>query len=286
MGKREATTAVLEHPAPVARPPQAPPRPASPSRPAISPVVDMVAVSAQADEIFSRPRDTWSTTDLQTARLAASVHPWPRHVESKTLDDKLSRLSILGLQRGRLQEQSGSAADRLAAEQAKQGAADRLAVEGERIRQQQAQLQAQLEALEADARQTAVVVEAQQTAVDALRTDRFQPQHRLDEIAAAEREHNQRFRQPIDARRAEIKGLQRRLEINPEDPHDRSQAEVICRDAFVGKRFVSGPWNDLCNETKARIAELLAEVESLESDQDAPALLARIAELRSYYVPE
>ena len=285
MPKREVSSITVLEPLP-ARPPRPEPRPVAPSRPAIPPVVDMIAVSAQADEIFSRPRDTWSTTDLQTARLAASVHPWPRHLEGKTLDDKLSRLSILGLQRGRLQEQSGSAADRLAAEQAKQEAADRLAVDGEKIRQQQAELQARLDAITVEARQAAAVVESQHRAVVELQSDRFQPQHRLDQIAAAERDYGDRFRRPIDRCRAEIVALQALLTLDPASPRDRRQINLVCQASHdAAGRFISAPWESHLAEARRRIAELTAEVEALESDPEGPALLARIAEVRSFYVP-
>lgn len=285
MGKRE-TTAAMDRPTPppVAQPPAAQSRPDG--APTFAPAVDMLALGEQADEIFSRPRVTWTIADLQTARLAASVFEWERHQTDKPLSWKLERLSALGLQRCELQLRAGTAAEREQGEQAARHAAEELATRGEQIASQIAKLQAELAVLEKAAETAARAVETRQQAVAALRENKFQPMCRLDEIRAAEAEFDGRIQRPISRRRAEIAAIEARLTLDPTGPRDRHQAELLCPAAFVGGRFTEAPWRAFCDETRSRIAELQTELAALEADPAGPALLARIQSLRSFFVPE
>jgi hypothetical protein len=200
--------------------------------------------------------------------------------------------------RAKLQRQAGTGAERKAARVARDEAAQKLAGEGSRIREQVEALQRELVALERSAAETAAVVERQSTAVAALHDPAFLPEPHRSRYEAGRQAWERDWGIPARSARLRSDALQAIAKLNPDDRdelqkiHDHctgssdsaTRAITAVRTESQSSPFVqvSRPGNALLRVTIDRAAwqrhvqelqveaeQAIAEAERLEREGDA-----------------
>ena len=219
MSRRETSTAVLDRP-----PPSAAIRPTSPPTEAprvADPVTDAI-VAAHAERVAAAEallaRDAGQGLSADEDLLVRSV--FDEHQRAQAI-------MIVG-RRAKLQRQAGTGAERKAARVARDEAAQKLAGEGSRIREQVEALQRELVALERSATETAAVVEMQSTAVAALHDPAFLPEPHRSRYEAGRQAWERDWGIPARSARLRSDALQAIAKLNPDDRDELQKIHEHC----------------------------------------------------------
>jgi hypothetical protein len=137
---------------------------------------------------------------------------------------ELSRVARLR----KFQRQAGTEAERKAARVARDEAAQKLAGEGSRIREQVEALQRELVALERSATETAAVVERQSTAVAALHDPAFLPEPHRSRYEAGRQAWERDWGIPARSARLRSDALQAIAKLNPDDRDELQKIHEHC----------------------------------------------------------